>query len=104
MCVSDRSDASRAVSRTLCYQSAIVAAVAYCILRLARQITPTAFGARYGYILSPLTRLVPAKGIFSLPLRDWCPLRVYSLSPYAIGARQGYILSPLTRLVPAINL
>eukprot|EP00976_Prorocentrum_cordatum_P107651 1194681-Prorocentrum_minimum.AAC.3 len=51
-------------------------------------------GARYGYILSPLPRLVPATGIFSpppqwvpdagmfsLPFRNWCPLRVYSLSP-----------------------
>eukprot|EP00959_Pyramimonas_sp_CCMP1952_P241832 5054564-Pyramimonas_sp.AAC.1 len=43
--------------------------------------------ARYGYILSPLLRLVPAAGIFSLPSCDWCPLRVYSLSPSATGAR-----------------
>eukprot|EP00976_Prorocentrum_cordatum_P054366 1096896-Prorocentrum_minimum.AAC.3 len=38
-------------------------------------------------ILSPLPRLVPAKGMFSLPFHDWCPLRVCSLSPSAIGAR-----------------
>eukprot|EP00976_Prorocentrum_cordatum_P054007 1089321-Prorocentrum_minimum.AAC.1 len=47
-------------------------------------------GARYGsivHILSPFARLVPATGIFSLPLCDWCPIRVYSLSPCAIGAR-----------------
>eukprot|EP00976_Prorocentrum_cordatum_P086036 1186347-Prorocentrum_minimum.AAC.5 len=44
-------------------------------------------GARYGYILSPLLRWVPATGIFSLPFCDGCPLRVYSLSPSAIGAR-----------------
>ena len=31
-------------------------------------------------ILSPLPRLVPARGIFSLPFHDWCPLRVYSPS------------------------
>eukprot|EP00959_Pyramimonas_sp_CCMP1952_P379208 7943428-Pyramimonas_sp.AAC.1 len=30
---------------------------------------------RCGYMLSPLPRLVPAAGIFSLPLRDWFPLR-----------------------------
>eukprot|EP00976_Prorocentrum_cordatum_P020684 420158-Prorocentrum_minimum.AAC.1 len=35
------------------------------------------------------SRLVPDTGIFSLPLRDWCPLRVYSLSPSAPGARGG---------------
>eukprot|EP00976_Prorocentrum_cordatum_P060189 1175795-Prorocentrum_minimum.AAC.1 len=40
-------------------------------------------------------------GIFSLPLRDRCPLRVCSLSPSASGARYGYILSSLSRLVPA---
>eukprot|EP00959_Pyramimonas_sp_CCMP1952_P130837 2735812-Pyramimonas_sp.AAC.1 len=57
--------------------------------------------ACYGYILSPLPRLVPAAGIFSLPFCDWCPLRVFSLSPSAIGACCGYILSPLPRLVPA---
>eukprot|EP00976_Prorocentrum_cordatum_P093105 1189234-Prorocentrum_minimum.AAC.2 len=38
---------------------------------------------------SPLVQLVPATGIFSLPLRDWCPLRVDSLSPCAIGACYG---------------
>eukprot|EP00959_Pyramimonas_sp_CCMP1952_P033702 707904-Pyramimonas_sp.AAC.1 len=42
-----------------------------------------------------------ATGIFSLPSRDWCPPRVYSLSPRAIGARFGYILSALTQSVPA---
>eukprot|EP00976_Prorocentrum_cordatum_P059381 1175467-Prorocentrum_minimum.AAC.2 len=36
-------------------------------------------------------------GLFSLPFRDWCPLRVYSLFPSTIGARCGYILSPLSR-------
>eukprot|EP00976_Prorocentrum_cordatum_P088705 1187432-Prorocentrum_minimum.AAC.4 len=60
-------------------------------------LSPSAIGARYGYILSPLPRLVPATGIFSLPFRDWCLLRVYSLPPSAIGARYGYILSPLPR-------
>eukprot|EP00976_Prorocentrum_cordatum_P031016 631406-Prorocentrum_minimum.AAC.1 len=35
-----------------------------------------------------LTRLVPATGIFALPFRGWCPLRVYALSPSAIGAPQ----------------
>eukprot|EP00959_Pyramimonas_sp_CCMP1952_P470999 9497686-Pyramimonas_sp.AAC.1 len=28
-----------------------------------------------GYILFPSPRLVPVPGIFSLPFRDWCPLR-----------------------------
>eukprot|EP00976_Prorocentrum_cordatum_P056868 1147241-Prorocentrum_minimum.AAC.2 len=36
-----------------------------------------------------------AKRIFTLPFRDWCPLRAYSLSPSANGARYGYILSGL---------
>eukprot|EP00959_Pyramimonas_sp_CCMP1952_P172472 3603490-Pyramimonas_sp.AAC.1 len=80
-------------------------------------LSPPAIGARYGYILSLLLRLVPATGIFSLLLRlvpatgiftlsccDWCPLRVYSLSPAAIGARYGYILSLLLRLVPATGI
>eukprot|EP00976_Prorocentrum_cordatum_P048954 988114-Prorocentrum_minimum.AAC.2 len=58
-------------------------------------------GARYGYILSPLLRWVPATGTFSLLFCDWCPLRVRSLSPSAIGARYGHIRSPLPRLVPA---
>eukprot|EP00976_Prorocentrum_cordatum_P080504 1184006-Prorocentrum_minimum.AAC.1 len=31
------------------------------------------------YILSPLVRLAPATGIFSLPLCDWYLLRTYSL-------------------------
>eukprot|EP00959_Pyramimonas_sp_CCMP1952_P327048 6846067-Pyramimonas_sp.AAC.1 len=48
-------------------------------------------GARYGYILSPLPRWVPAKGMFSLPFRDGCPLRVCSLPPSAMGAR--YVFS-----------
>eukprot|EP00976_Prorocentrum_cordatum_P101374 1192603-Prorocentrum_minimum.AAC.1 len=30
-------------------------------------LSPSVIGARYGYILSPLLRLVPATGIFSLP-------------------------------------
>eukprot|EP00976_Prorocentrum_cordatum_P090559 1188175-Prorocentrum_minimum.AAC.1 len=34
-------------------------------------------GVCYGYILSPLQRLVPATGIFSLPFRDWCPTEPY---------------------------
>eukprot|EP00959_Pyramimonas_sp_CCMP1952_P302179 6322639-Pyramimonas_sp.AAC.1 len=34
-------------------------------------LPPSAIGARYGYILSPLPRLVPAKVIFSLSFRDW---------------------------------
>eukprot|EP00976_Prorocentrum_cordatum_P068222 1179048-Prorocentrum_minimum.AAC.2 len=42
--------------------------------------------------VSPITLFVPRR--FSLPLRDWCPLRVYSFSPSVIGARYGYILSP----------
>eukprot|EP00959_Pyramimonas_sp_CCMP1952_P234483 4899288-Pyramimonas_sp.AAC.2 len=41
------------------------------------------------HILSPLPRLVPATGIFSLPFRDQCPRRVYSLSHSVIGARYG---------------
>eukprot|EP00976_Prorocentrum_cordatum_P115024 1195940-Prorocentrum_minimum.AAC.3 len=48
--------------------------------------------------------LPPRTGIFSLPFRDWCPLRAYSLSPSAIGARYGHILSPLPRLVPATGV
>eukprot|EP00976_Prorocentrum_cordatum_P101855 1192816-Prorocentrum_minimum.AAC.2 len=59
-----------------------------------------AIGARYGYILSPLLRLVPATGIFSLPFYDWCPLRVYSLSPSVIGARYGYIPLPFCDCCP----
>eukprot|EP00959_Pyramimonas_sp_CCMP1952_P079112 1653742-Pyramimonas_sp.AAC.1 len=43
-------------------------------------------------------------GIFSLPLCDWCLLRVYSLSPCAIGARYGYVLSPLVRLAPTTGI
>eukprot|EP00959_Pyramimonas_sp_CCMP1952_P088114 1843367-Pyramimonas_sp.AAC.1 len=39
-------------------------------------LSPSASGARYGSVLSPLTRLGPATGIFSLPFRDWCLLRV----------------------------
>eukprot|EP00976_Prorocentrum_cordatum_P100825 1192384-Prorocentrum_minimum.AAC.2 len=39
-------------------------------------LPPSAIGARYRYILSPLPRLVPATAIFSPPFRDWCPLRV----------------------------
>eukprot|EP00976_Prorocentrum_cordatum_P030000 610913-Prorocentrum_minimum.AAC.1 len=35
----------------------------------------SAIGARYRYILSPRPRLVPVTGIFSLSVRDWCPLR-----------------------------
>ena len=71
-------------------------------------LSPSTIGGRYGYILSPLVRLmpamgifsplvrlVPAMGIFSLPFYDGCPLWVYSLSPCAIGTRCGYILSPL---------
>eukprot|EP00959_Pyramimonas_sp_CCMP1952_P062835 1314001-Pyramimonas_sp.AAC.1 len=46
-------------------------------------------GVCYGYIHSPLLRLVSATGIFSLPFCDWCLLRVHSLSPSAIGARYG---------------
>eukprot|EP00976_Prorocentrum_cordatum_P095170 1190077-Prorocentrum_minimum.AAC.1 len=53
-------------------------------------------GAGAQNMLSPLPRLVPATGIFALPFRNWCPLRVYSLSSSVIGARYGYILSPLT--------
>eukprot|EP00976_Prorocentrum_cordatum_P034897 709574-Prorocentrum_minimum.AAC.2 len=37
-------------------------------------LSPSAIGARYGYIISPLLRLVPAVGILSLPFCDWCPL------------------------------
>eukprot|EP00959_Pyramimonas_sp_CCMP1952_P327712 6860956-Pyramimonas_sp.AAC.1 len=44
-----------------------------------------ACGWGYEYILSPLLRLVPVTSIFTLPFRDWCPLRVYSLSPSSIG-------------------
>eukprot|EP00976_Prorocentrum_cordatum_P087698 1187011-Prorocentrum_minimum.AAC.12 len=58
-------------------------------------LSPSAIGARYGYVLSPLMRLVPAMGIFSLPFHDWCPLWACSLSPSAIGARYRYILSPV---------
>eukprot|EP00976_Prorocentrum_cordatum_P017617 354619-Prorocentrum_minimum.AAC.1 len=36
------------------------------------------------YILSPLPRLVPVKGIFSLPFCEWCPIREYLLSPSVI--------------------
>eukprot|EP00976_Prorocentrum_cordatum_P077345 1182651-Prorocentrum_minimum.AAC.1 len=43
----------------------------------------------------------PTNPIFSLPFRDWCPLREYSLSPSTIGASYRYILSPLPQLVPA---
>eukprot|EP00976_Prorocentrum_cordatum_P104031 1193711-Prorocentrum_minimum.AAC.3 len=50
-------------------------------------LSPSAIGVRYGYILSPLLRLVPATGRFSLPFCDLCALRVDSLSPSAIGAR-----------------
>eukprot|EP00959_Pyramimonas_sp_CCMP1952_P366779 7681849-Pyramimonas_sp.AAC.1 len=71
--------------------------------RLVYSLSPTAIGARYGYILSPLLQLVPATGIFSLPYCNWCPLRVYSLSPSAIGARHRYIRSPLPRLVPHLE-
>eukprot|EP00976_Prorocentrum_cordatum_P090371 1188093-Prorocentrum_minimum.AAC.1 len=66
-------------------------------------LSPFTIGARNGYIISPLSRLVPATGIFSLPFRDWCPLWVYFLPPFAIGACYGYILSPLSRLVPATD-
>eukprot|EP00959_Pyramimonas_sp_CCMP1952_P366624 7678366-Pyramimonas_sp.AAC.1 len=45
-----------------------------------------------------------ATAAFSFPFRDWCPLRVYSLSPSAIGARYGYILCPFLRLVPATGI
>eukprot|EP00976_Prorocentrum_cordatum_P043021 872107-Prorocentrum_minimum.AAC.1 len=38
-------------------------------------LSPCAIGARRGYMLSPLARFVPAAGTFSLPFRDWCPLR-----------------------------
>eukprot|EP00959_Pyramimonas_sp_CCMP1952_P085430 1786868-Pyramimonas_sp.AAC.1 len=43
--------------------------------------SPSAIGARYEYIPSPLLRLVPAMSTFLLPFCDWCPLRAYSLSP-----------------------
>eukprot|EP00976_Prorocentrum_cordatum_P040866 830148-Prorocentrum_minimum.AAC.1 len=81
-----------------------------------RRITHStpAIGAHCGFILSPPPRLVPAAGTFSLRSRDWCRLRVsslsapaigahcgYVLSPSAIGSGCGYILSPLPRLVPA---
>eukprot|EP00976_Prorocentrum_cordatum_P065348 1177869-Prorocentrum_minimum.AAC.3 len=56
----------------------------WCPLR-AYSLSPSASGARYGYILSPLPRVVPVTGLFSLPFREWCPLRAYSLSPSAIG-------------------
>eukprot|EP00976_Prorocentrum_cordatum_P029709 604961-Prorocentrum_minimum.AAC.1 len=52
------------------------------------------FAERPSDILSPLLRLVPATGIFSLSFCDWCLLWVYSLFPSAIGACYGYILSP----------
>eukprot|EP00959_Pyramimonas_sp_CCMP1952_P328753 6882976-Pyramimonas_sp.AAC.1 len=53
--------------------------------------TPSVIGARYGYFSSPLLRVVPATGIFSLPFCDRCPIRVYSLSPSAIDAHYGYV-------------
>eukprot|EP00959_Pyramimonas_sp_CCMP1952_P079282 1656868-Pyramimonas_sp.AAC.1 len=42
------------------------------------------------HILSPLPRLVPATRTFSLPFRDWCPLRVRSPSPSAIGITSSF--------------
>eukprot|EP00976_Prorocentrum_cordatum_P088238 1187230-Prorocentrum_minimum.AAC.4 len=51
--------------------SRVVATLAGCGLY---SLSPSAIGARYGYILSPLLRLVPDAGIFSLPFCDWCPL------------------------------
>eukprot|EP00976_Prorocentrum_cordatum_P104416 1193882-Prorocentrum_minimum.AAC.1 len=97
-----------------------------------RSLSPSAIGARYGYVLSPLPRWVPTTGMFSLPFRNWrplrvcslfpsaigarygyvlslpfcdgCPLRVCSLSPSAIDARYGYVLSPLPRLVPVTGM
>eukprot|EP00976_Prorocentrum_cordatum_P096955 1190793-Prorocentrum_minimum.AAC.1 len=49
-------------------------------------LSPSAIGARYGYILSPLPRLVPATGIFSLPFRDGCPLRMLLVASSTPGA------------------
>eukprot|EP00959_Pyramimonas_sp_CCMP1952_P372046 7790785-Pyramimonas_sp.AAC.1 len=43
-------------------------------------LSPAAIGACYGHILSPLLRLAPATGIFSLPFCDWRLLRAYSLA------------------------
>ena len=42
-----------------------------------------------GHILSSLSRLVPAPGIFSYPRRDWVPRRVYSLLPRYIPRTPG---------------
>eukprot|EP00976_Prorocentrum_cordatum_P076752 1182427-Prorocentrum_minimum.AAC.1 len=75
----------------------------WCPLRVY-SLSPCAIGARYGYIPSPHVRLVPAMGVFPLPMCDWCQLRVYSLSPCAIGARYGYIPSTHVRLVPATGI
>eukprot|EP00959_Pyramimonas_sp_CCMP1952_P399667 8373806-Pyramimonas_sp.AAC.1 len=55
------------------------------VLPAEYSLYPSAIGTRYGYILSPLLRLVPATGIFSRPVCDWYPLRVFSLSLTAGG-------------------
>eukprot|EP00976_Prorocentrum_cordatum_P096445 1190568-Prorocentrum_minimum.AAC.4 len=91
------------------------ASIGACLLRVY-SLSPCAIGACYGYILSPVVRLVPATGmlhsldwclpatgIFSLPLCDWCLLRVYSLSPCAIGACYGHVAQPRGRQQPFGN-
>eukprot|EP00976_Prorocentrum_cordatum_P070170 1179822-Prorocentrum_minimum.AAC.5 len=48
-------------------------------------LSPFAIGARYRYILSPLLRLVPATGVFSLPFCDWCPRRAFEFERFRSG-------------------
>ena len=50
-------------------------------------LSPCAIGARYGYILSPLPRLVPVTGIFSLPWRLVPAAGIFS-DELVIGWRQ----------------
>eukprot|EP00959_Pyramimonas_sp_CCMP1952_P112345 2349049-Pyramimonas_sp.AAC.1 len=55
--------------------------------RLSMAQSKTADAKGYGYILSPLLRLVPISGISSCPSSDWSPSRVYPLVPPPIGPR-----------------
>eukprot|EP00959_Pyramimonas_sp_CCMP1952_P377181 7900224-Pyramimonas_sp.AAC.1 len=66
-------------------------------------LSPSTIGAHCRYILSPLPRLVPVTGTFSLPFRDWCPLWVHSLSPSAMGDR-GYSVATRRRRVGCARL
>eukprot|EP00976_Prorocentrum_cordatum_P083467 1185262-Prorocentrum_minimum.AAC.1 len=53
------------------------------------QAAQRAISACYGYILSPLLRLVTATGIFSLPFCDWYPLRTAWGHPQTTTLREG---------------